>query len=101
MASSGASFVHSAQAPSTSAARSIGQTSQPAYASVTGKRAISTSVTMPKLPPPPRSAQKSSAFVSGSARTTSPSAVTTSAERTLEDDSPYFRASQPMPPPSE
>jgi hypothetical protein len=36
-----------------------------------------------------------------SAWTTSPSAVTTTAESTLEAESPCFRASQPIPPPRE
>ena len=40
--------------------------------------ANSNSVTMPKLPPPPRNAQNSSACSSADARRISPSAVTTS-----------------------
>ena len=55
---------------------------------------------MPKLPPPPRIAQKRSGFSSSLAVTNSPSAVTTSAERRLSTVAPCFRISQPMPPPS-
>jgi DNA-binding SARP family transcriptional activator len=43
-----------------SAARSIGQNIAPANTSVIGNRSSSMSVTMPKLPPPPRKAQNSS-----------------------------------------
>ena len=59
----------------------------------------SNEVTTPKLPPPPRSAQKRSGCSSALAVTTSPSAVTTSNDRTLSQVSPYLRASQPTPPP--
>ena len=59
-----------------------------------------TTVTIPKLPPPPRSPQNSSGFSSALARTTSPSAVTTSYDTTLSQASPNRRASQPIPPPS-
>ena len=57
-------------------------------------------VTMPKFPPPPRSPQKRSAFSVSLARTWLPSAVTTSAESRLSTVMPYFRLSQPKPPPS-
>ena len=55
---------------------------------------------MPKLPPPPRIAQKRSGFSSSLAVTISPSAVTRSAETRLSTVAPYFRISQPIPPPS-
>ena len=48
----------------------------------------------------PRRPQNSSAFSAAEARTTSPAAVTTSKERTLSQAQPYWRASQPIPPPS-
>ena len=51
----------------------------PKKTSVVGCAANSKAVTIPKLPPPPRSAQNSSAFSSAVAGTTSPSAVTISA----------------------
>ena len=57
-------------------------------------------MTTPKLPPPPRSPQKRSAFSSALARTVCPSAVTTSAASRLSQVRPYLRISQPMPPPS-
>ena len=57
-------------------------------------------VTTPKFPPPPRSPQKRSAFSVSLARTWRPSAVTTSAESRLSTVMPYFRLSQPKPPPS-
>ena len=59
----------------------------------------SNSVTMAKLPPPPRRAQKRSGFSVSEAVSTSPSAVTARAETRLSIASPYFRLSQPMPPP--
>src|ERR1700730_3295578 len=55
---------------------------------------------MPKFPPPPRRPQNRSALISLLAVTSSPSAVTTSQERTLSQVSPYLRASHPVPPPS-
>ncbi len=57
-------------------------------------------VTMPKLPPPPRSAQKRSGCSEAPARTTSPAAVTTSTDSRLSMVMPYLRLSQPKPPPS-
>ena len=58
------------------------------------------SVTTPKLPPPPRTAQKSSAFSSALAVTRSPSASTTSAASRLSIVRPYPRVRWPIPPPS-
>ena len=57
-------------------------------------------VTMPKLPPPPRSAQNRSAFSSSLACTSVPSAVTMSAEIRLSQVRPCVRARWPSPPPS-
>ncbi len=58
--SSGVVSVQSRQAASTRPASSHGQIIQPAKASVIGKSLNSIAVTMPKLPPPPRSAKKRS-----------------------------------------
>ena len=55
---------------------------------------------MPKLPPPPRSAQNRSGFSRSLARRNSPSAVTTSAETRLSKVRPNLRLVQPKPPPS-
>ena len=66
----------------------------------TGCRRNSNSVTTPKLPPPPRRPQNRSGFSSALARTTLPSAVTTSAESRLSHVTPYIRSSQPLPLPS-
>src|SRR5215211_2039837 len=57
-------------------------------------------VTTPKLPPPPRSPQKSSEFSVSLACTRSPRAVTTSAASMLSSVSPNGRVNQPKPPPS-
>src|SRR5690606_34655090 len=65
-----------------------------------GCSANSNPVTTPKLPPPPRIAQKRSGFSVALARSRLPSAVTTSADRRLSSVMPYFRVSQPNPPPS-
>ena len=61
----------------------------------TGFRSNVNDVTMPKLPPPPRIAQKRSAFESSDAVNTLPSAVTTSACTRWSQESPYLRRSQP------
>ncbi len=60
----------------------------------------SNEVTTPKLPPPPRSAQKRSGLSVSLARTSLASAVTTSAEIRLSMVSPNLRVVQPKPPPS-
>src|SRR3954469_17305304 len=57
-------------------------------------------VTTPKLPPPPRIAQKSSGSRSASTATTEPSASTTVALTRLSIVSPYARVRWPIPPPS-
>ena len=57
--------------------------SRPSRSGRPGAARNSNSVTTPKLPPPPRSPQNRSAFSSALARTTLPSAVTTSAESRL------------------
>ena len=57
-------------------------------------------VTMPKFPPPPRSAQNRSAWSSEVARTSCPSGVTSSIAVTWLAASPCLRASQLRPPPS-
>ena len=65
-----------------------------------GTQRNSNSVTIPKLPPPPRSPQKSSAFSSALALTNSPSAVTRSTETSWSTERPCLRMIQPIPPPS-
>ncbi len=60
----------------------------------------SNSVTTPKLPPPPRSAQKRSGCSSALARTERPSASTTCADSRLSIVNPCIRLNQPQPPPS-
>ena len=57
-------------------------------------------VTTPKLPPPPRIAQKSSGCESASTGTISPSAVTISAASRLSIVRPNLRTRKPMPPPT-
>src|SRR5581483_1049059 len=57
-------------------------------------------VTMPKLPPPPRSAQKSSGCEPALTSITSPLARTSSSETKLSQVRPCLRENQPMPPPS-
>src|SRR5204862_6430928 len=79
---------------------SIGRKVGPPTTSPTGWARNVNSVTTPKLPPPPRSAQKSSAFSSALALTCSPSASTTSAESRLSIVSPQPRVRYPIPPPS-
>ena len=86
---------------STSSARDSGcATTPPVMTGPTGWRLYSSDAAIPKLPPPPRIAQKRSAFSSALARTTRPSAVTRSAARKLSSARPYLGISQPMPPPS-
>ncbi len=55
---------------------------------------------MPKLPPPPRSAQNRSGFCASSHSTICPSARTTVACRSRSQVNPYFRPRTPRPPPS-
>ena len=97
---SGASAVHSRQACSTSRARSHGNSIMPAYTLRIGISSNSIATTAPKLPPPPRSAQKRSGFSWREACSSRPSAVTTSAESRRLAARPYLRPSQLRPPPS-
>src|SRR3954469_19518844 len=62
----------------------------PRMSGATSGRRDSNSVTTPKLPPPPRRPQNSSSFSVALARTTRPSAVTTSAEMRLSGVSPHL-----------
>src|SRR5215472_7143279 len=71
----------------------------PASTGPTGCSWYSNDVTTPKLPPPPRSPQKSSEFCLALAVSNLPSAVTTSADRRLSQLRPCFPCSQPSPPP--
>ena len=56
-------------------------------------------VTMPKLPPPPRSAQNRSGCESALTSITSPLASTSSRDTKLSQVNPCLRENQPMPPP--
>jgi hypothetical protein len=71
---------------------STGYRMAPAKIVLTGCALNSKDVTTPKLPLPPRSAQKRSAFSLALAVTKPPSAVTTSAEIMLSQERPYLRA---------
>ena len=94
--SSGAASAQSRQRRRTSGARSIGNTVSPACTiGPSGCRRNSNSVTMPKLPPPPRMPQNRSACSRSVARTTLPSARTTSAEMRLSQARPYLEDVQP------
>src|SRR4029453_16287960 len=64
-----------------------------------GTQRNSNSVTIPKLPPPPRTPQNRSAFRSALACKNSPSAVTRSTETSWSIDNPCLRMIQPVPPP--
>ena len=81
-------WVSSRQACSTSSPATIGHHSSPPYTSLIGNSRSSIAVTTPKLPPPPRSAQNRSGSLNASARTSRPSAVTSSIASTLLADSP-------------
>ncbi len=96
---SGVVSVQAFQAVSTRWESSHGQISQPATTSSSGNRRISSEVTIPKLPPPPRSAQKRSGSVSASVRTRRPSGSTISTAVSALAARPLRRASHPMPPP--
>jgi hypothetical protein len=90
----------SAQMRASSRALSGGNAARPPYTiGVSGLSLNSSSVTTPKLPPPPFRPHSSSWFSCSDAVTSSPSAVTTSALRTLSAAKPYFRSSQPLPVP--
>ena len=72
----------------------------PPYTVSSGCRSYSSDVATPKLPPPPRSAQRRSGSFSAFAVVTAPSAMTTSADRRLSTAMPYLPISHPRPPPS-
>jgi integrase len=97
---SGAVLTNSRKPRRAAFAASIGNTGATNVSGPTGCRRNSNSVTTPKLPPPPLSAQKRSVFAVSLAVRHSPSAVITSAERRLSQLMPYVRRSQPWPPPS-
>jgi hypothetical protein len=98
---SGASTAQSAQVRSTFSACTWSHRSMPAYALAMSKSRSSIEVTIPKLPPPPRTAQNTSGLVSASARSRLPSPSTRSTPTMLLVDMPSWRAYHPMPPPSE
>ena len=100
IASSGSDAQASRKNRSVSSARGKGwTTTPPVIIGPTGCSVYSSDVAMPKLPPPPRIAQKRSGFSSALARTAVPSAITRSAARRLSSARPYFGISQPRPPP--
>src|SRR5271165_2587247 len=66
----------------------------------TGWSWYSSAVTTPKLPPPPRIAQKRSELDFGLASTCLLSTVTTCADSRLSHAAPYFSIKRPSPPPS-
>src|SRR3954467_11182656 len=72
----------------------------PASTLVSGWQRNVNCVTIPKLPPPPRSAQNRSLSRSASHCTIDPSARTTVAATRLSTVSPYARVRCPTPPPS-
>ena len=95
--SSGAVSMKSRYCCSTEFAWSIPKTMRPLSSSgPTGWRRNSNRVTTPKLPPPPRSAQKRSGCSVALAWTICPSAVTTSTDSRLSTVMPYVRLSHPM-----
>ena len=98
VSSSGASSAYVAMPRTISAV--AGRTRTPPRIIPTRSRRNSNPVTTPKLPPPPRNAQNSSVCDSALARTTSRSAVTSSAATMWSIVRPYLRTIQPMPPPS-
>src|SRR5664280_3548374 len=77
----------------------MGCSSMPPTTGPTGCSQYFREVTTPRLPPPPRNAQKRSAFCSALAVQNVPSAVITSAEIRLSQARPCLRTSQPTPPP--
>ncbi len=84
----------------TSGPASAGQNSNPAVITGSGRSLNVSAVATPKLPPPPCSAQNSSAFWVSSAVTCSPFAVISSTDTRLSQARPNFRSSHPDPPPS-
>ena len=100
LSSSGASRMKSRYQRMISRARDSGHSVGPATTVSTGCAWNSKAVTTPKLPPPPRSAQKRSGCSSSLARTSVPSARTTSAAIRLSMVRPKRRVRWPVPPPS-
>src|SRR5438477_1026734 len=72
----------------------------PVIVGPTGYNRYSSAVATPKFPPPPRIPQKRSECCSALACSTSPSAVTSSADTRLSSARPYLLINQPSPPPS-
>ena len=81
-------------------AASIGCAIKPPVTISSGCRRYVKVVATPKLPPPPRSAQKRSGSDASVTSSTSPSAVTSSTASRLSAARPCFAISQPSPPPS-
>src|SRR5208337_2481805 len=89
--SRGAPAMKSRKYRRTSAASSHSNSMSPAKISPTGWRRNSNSVTTPKFPPPPRSAQNRSGYSVSLAVVMWPSARTTSADSKLSQDRPRAR----------
>ena len=98
--SSGAVPMNSWKKGSTSSVRSSGHNIGPAHTFATSCSWSVKEVTTPKLPPPPRIAQKRSGCSSAFAVTNVPSARTMSTSRKLSMVSPHLRVRCPTPPPS-
>ena len=96
---SGSSDDHRLQVRITAGAAAASNHSAPAYSVACSTRSISTAVTIPSVPLPPRRPQNRSGFSVALARRTTPSPVTTSNARTVSDASPWVRATGPRPPP--
>src|SRR5205823_8437634 len=67
---------------------------------VTGVQTCALPISIPKLPPPPRTAQNRSGCSSSAARMSEPLASRIRTDRRLSDVRPQRRLSQPKPPPS-
>src|SRR5947209_14090009 len=99
--SSGMLMIHCCHPPSTSATDPAGKSSSNTVSCGAGTVSKVNDVTMPKLPPPPpRNAQNRSGSADTDTVRDAPSAVTTVADTSRSQVSPYLRDSTPMPPPS-
>src|SRR5919199_3213199 len=98
--SGGMLTIQCCQLPRTSGAEPGGNSSCNAVSCGAGTVSNVNDVTMPKLPPPPpRNAQNRSGCADKDAVRDRPSAVTTCAEISRSQVSPYLRDSTPSPPP--
>jgi hypothetical protein len=76
-----------------------GEEQAAASSELIGSSSISSTVTMPKFPFPPRTARNSSGSLSGQTFRIAPSAVTISTVTTWSEEKPCSRPSEPSPPP--